>query len=350
MELLLAKLSPRASLDGTRSCVDQDILTKLSDQHRGPEEQKRPLVRNNASPNANTEVTETSGPGPGVNDAEARYDSDTVDTSELLRLKQELHVANSKIALQEQELAQTRVIKHTLDQALGPPSDTDLGSGEVTEQTICNLQDALNTSSYTMNQYRDSWNEQEDEQSDASDSFSGAAYNIARGFWAAPSHSSSISASTAEKGFCEPFPFTGSSVSREQSPWVRSAQNSGFSGPFQSHQALSSPPPSSCNIEPTRFSAGQGQFLRGPGSGVRRQAVQANHAGSCFPFQNSLWEGLAPGPLNIALPRAPGHKQYGSPQHFGMYPVPPTASEFSLTGSNVTSWGAPPVSYPVEIV
>jgi hypothetical protein len=36
------------------------------------------------------------------------------------RLKQELLAANSKIALQEQELAQTRVIKHTLDQALGP--------------------------------------------------------------------------------------------------------------------------------------------------------------------------------------------------------------------------------------
>jgi hypothetical protein len=37
-----------------------------------------------------------------------------IGTVELLRLKQELLAANSKIALQEQELAQTRVIKHTL--------------------------------------------------------------------------------------------------------------------------------------------------------------------------------------------------------------------------------------------
>jgi hypothetical protein len=34
--------------------------------------------------------------------------------------------------LQEQELAQTRVIKHTLDQALGPSSEADFGSREIT--------------------------------------------------------------------------------------------------------------------------------------------------------------------------------------------------------------------------
>jgi hypothetical protein len=50
------------------------------------------------------------------------------NTVELRRLKQELLAANSKIALQEQELAQTRMIKHTLDQALGPPSEADFSS------------------------------------------------------------------------------------------------------------------------------------------------------------------------------------------------------------------------------
>jgi hypothetical protein len=68
------------------------------------------------------------------------------NTGELRRLKQELLAAKSKIALQEQELAQTRVIKHTLDQALGPPSDADFGSREIREQSIGSLQNIFHES------------------------------------------------------------------------------------------------------------------------------------------------------------------------------------------------------------
>ena len=47
-----------------------------------------------------------------------------VEAAEMARLKKELDAAKNQIALQKQELDQTRVIKHTFDQAIGPSSDT----------------------------------------------------------------------------------------------------------------------------------------------------------------------------------------------------------------------------------
>jgi len=49
-----------------------------------------------------------------------------VEAAEMARLKKELDAAKDQIARQKQELDQTRVIKHTFDQAMGPPSDTAL--------------------------------------------------------------------------------------------------------------------------------------------------------------------------------------------------------------------------------
>ncbi|TQB69321.1 Pumilio domain member 9 [Monascus purpureus] len=361
MEKILARLSPRAPLSGTRACADQDILTKLSEQQSLLEEQKRLLVHNNTAPGTNVEVGES--PDISIFPATeslvttggARCESGTVETSELLRLKRELHAANSKIALQEQELAQTRVIKHTLDQALGPPSETDLGGQEVTEQTISNLQNVFNASSYAFNQYQDSWNGQEDEQSDTSEALSGAAYNSARGFWAPSAHPALGNAFTADKPFCESLPLASSSVGQESSRfWTGSAQNTGFPShvPLQSHQILSSPSPGTCSLEP-RFSGDQPQFLQGPGLGPRRQISQVNRTGSCFPIQNPPWGTFSTGPLTHPIPRAPpANRQYGAFQQLGMYPVPschprhigsplsPTATEFTSANSSVTSWGA----------
>src|SRR5699024_3712755 len=110
----------------------------------------------------------------------------SVEATEVLRLKQELLAANSKIALQEQELAQTRVMNHTLDQALGSPSEVDFNGREVSEQTISQLQNAFNASNGVFSQFHDTWNGQEDSRSDVSDALSSGAYNKAQGFWVAP--------------------------------------------------------------------------------------------------------------------------------------------------------------------
>src|SRR2546421_5780372 len=47
------------------------------------------------------------------------------DATEILRVKQELAAAKLMISRQEHELAETRKLKHTMEQAMGPPSEAD---------------------------------------------------------------------------------------------------------------------------------------------------------------------------------------------------------------------------------
>ena len=116
-------------------------------------------------------------------------EDDTIqpDAAELARLKQELNAAKDKIARQEQELSQTRVIKHTFDQAMGPPSEIEFHHhGEVTEQTITHLQSAFNASTRPFTERQDGWTMQDDAQSEVSETLSAGAYNRSHGIWANP--------------------------------------------------------------------------------------------------------------------------------------------------------------------
>ena len=110
---------------------------------------------------------------------------------EMLRLKQELLAAKSKIARMDQELSQTRITKHTLDQAMGPMTETDFPFNkeeDVTEQTISKLQQALNASTRPQGARHDSWVVGDDSRSDTSDAQSAGAYNRApnHGIWGNP--------------------------------------------------------------------------------------------------------------------------------------------------------------------
>jgi hypothetical protein len=70
-----------------------------------------------------------------------------VDVAEMARVKQELEAAKSVISRQEQELAETRNLKQTIDQAMGPPSEVDFGApGDISESAIGHLQSAFNAS------------------------------------------------------------------------------------------------------------------------------------------------------------------------------------------------------------
>lgn len=56
----------------------------------------------------------------------------------MVRLKRELEVAQSRIAMMDRELSQTRITKHTIDEAIGSSSHSNLR--EVTEQLMNRLQ------------------------------------------------------------------------------------------------------------------------------------------------------------------------------------------------------------------
>ncbi|PWY86325.1 pumilio-family RNA binding repeat protein [Aspergillus sclerotioniger CBS 115572] len=363
MEKLLAKLSPKPQSSATKLPVEQDIITRLSEKQILLKTQNHAFVKHRMLPGGDTELSVASSILPARDAHQVsqltdidKSDTASIDISEVLRLKQELLAANSKIALQEQELAQTRVIKHTLDQALGPPSETDFNGREITEQTISNLQSALNSSNQTFSQFQDGWNAQDDSQSDMSDALSAGAYNRARGYWIPPTQqvcSTSISASATERPYGEPLslpnnnPFGGDS----NKFWGNSDTNPSIPGHdiFRSHRVFSGPSQGAYTFD-TRLPEEQARYLQGPGLGPRRSVTQAGRSGSCFPTQSPAWSTLTPGSSDSHGPRSPANRSNNTYQQVGLYPIPqyhqrpvgtplsPTATEFTAPNTNTAPW------------
>lgn len=367
MEKILAKLSPKAQSSGTKPSVNQEILTKLSEQQLLLEKQKSLLSGNSAAPGAHPETGEASSASPRTSGADSlpasvpADDAQSNEVVELHRLRQELFDANSKIAFQEDELAQTRVMKHTLDQALGPPSESDFGGREVTEQTISQLQNAFNASNRSFSQPHDAWNGQDDSPPDICDPLSAGAYNRARGFWVPPTQPApgmNANSPVADKGYGEPWSLPNSYAGQGSSKLWGNAGANPFpnSTSIQPHRALSGSSFGTCGGYDSRFPGDQAQYLQGPGLGPRRPVTQPNRGGSCFPTQNTPWGAFGTAPSGNPIPRSPGSRPCSAYQQVGLYPAPPyhprpigtplspTASEFTSSGSNVLPWGTSSVS------
>ncbi|KAF2271699.1 ARM repeat-containing protein [Westerdykella ornata] len=94
-----------------------------------------------------------------------------VDTAEFQRLKDELQQARNELTRMNQELHTTNQIKSTFDHAMGPSSsDTDYYyKGEVSEQTITQLQSRFNASTRPIVGRLDVWPTQEDNMSEKGD-------------------------------------------------------------------------------------------------------------------------------------------------------------------------------------
>ena len=109
-------------------------------------------------------------------------DATKPDSAEILRMKQELEAAKSVISRQEQELAESRTLKHTMDQAMGPASEIDFGGpNEISQSTIGHLQSAFNATARPFTARTTGWRSQDDSRSDQSD-FSAGSYPP-RGIW-----------------------------------------------------------------------------------------------------------------------------------------------------------------------
>lgn len=99
--------------------------------------------------------------------------------SELAALKAELEAAKGKIARMDQELAQTRITKHTLDQVVGNASDADYPMSTPSEERLNHLP-SLARPQFTRD---NSWATQDDARSDTSDALSASGFNRARAIW-----------------------------------------------------------------------------------------------------------------------------------------------------------------------
>lgn len=145
----------------------------------------------------------------------------TPSDEEVLRLKAELEAAKGKIARMDQELAQSRITKHTLDQAIGNASEADFPLNLQSEERLNHLPQSLNTTIRPHFQRDGSRATQEDARSDTSDALSAGGFNRARAIWgngvkpafkglpaAVPAFQPSEALSTAQwmnRGFGQPF-------------------------------------------------------------------------------------------------------------------------------------------------
>jgi len=106
-------------------------------------------------------------------------DNPTQSVNEVARLKAELEAAKGRIARMDQELAQTRITKHTLDQAIGNVSEVDFPLNHQSDERLNHLPPNLRPQIQRDN----SWAGQDDSRSDTSDALSASGFNRARAIW-----------------------------------------------------------------------------------------------------------------------------------------------------------------------
>lgn len=268
----------------------------------------------------------------------------------MFRLQRELIAANSRIAQQEQELAETRVIKHTIDQALGPPSEAEFDH-DATQQDTGEMQSFFNASAKGFNQDHDPWM-QDDAKSDISESFAASAYNTDRNLWGMPSQAT-FGIQGPEKAFQIASPVMQSLPDATAHPWLGSnntphMQSTGFA---QQHRVFSGP---STALE-GRY-AGEHAYMSGMSLGPRRSVSQMNRAPAYFQSIPSTWAAFGNTITNNATPKAPLSPAFSAYQQIGLYQMPqyqprpigtplsPTAAEFTSSTPSTPSWQGVPVS------
>lgn len=262
------------------------------------------------------------------------------DASEILRVKQELAAAKSMITRQEQELAEARKLKHTMDQAMGPPSEADFANRtDITEQTISHLQSAFNASARPFTCRTDFWPPQEDSRSDNSDGLSAGSYNRSRSIWnnsTQPVFPSGLNTAAQTSRFNNPRGGLGPE-------WNAGYGNQGFDNPKSLGMNQCMVPGSaapSCEFD-GRY--GNDRIpVPGQNIGLRRTMSQFNRSGSNFGSRPTSY-GSYPTPLTNQHPASIA--PMGIPAPVG-YQTRPIRSPLSPTVSDFTSGSVPALGSP----
>ena len=308
------------------------ILAKLYEQRGKIEKQKGQLVStdNNSSHDLEesvpgsvplTPATDTFVGTPPTEDEDSERTLD-LGSVELARLQKELNAAKDKIARQEQELSQTRVIKHTLDQV----------KTESVDQSSSGFPDAFHPSSRLL---------QDDTASEFSDVLSPSGFNRGQNIWnPAPgpafNQQTSQQASIWNSGSYRPF--MNRATPQGLPPLIMPGQqqrnyNAGLSQPNFSNG--------------NRFANDHNQFQGDPG--FRRSNAQNNRVNQTYgPTRNHGWDNFG------ASTDGPPVSAIGTPtayQTMGMYqaptdyqprpigtPLSATAAEFNLGNGPMNPW------------
>lgn len=371
MDRILTKLSPKPY-----SSVDKPFMataTKANPEEKysfQPDTQKRGS-RSISSPTGYTDFDETRGEQPFATQTtkplfnaspladgggpEPFMNKDGVETPEMLRLKRELIAANSRIAQQEQELAQNRVMNHTIDQVLGPPSEVDFGGRDITDHTISNLQSAFNASAKISNDRLD-WIP-DDAKSDVSDALSAGAYNRGRGLWALPSQTTLGSHQANTKGYQDMSGVARGGILPDPTlnAWTTSTVTPSLNAHVlpQSHRVFSGP----ATAFDGRYASEQAQYVNGMSFAPRRSISYMNRATAYFPAMQTTWTPFNGGSPNNFAGRTPATSPFNTYQQVGVYQMPqyqsrpvgtplsPTAAEFTSNAPASDTWSGSVVCY-----
>ncbi|KUJ09116.1 pumilio-family RNA binding repeat protein-like protein [Mollisia scopiformis] len=179
MDKLLAKLSEQQAVlanqrEALKSSEDNIALARTLDYIQATSSSV-PITSANESQNVSAAPTAPTTSPPSI----SGEDPAAPNAEEVARLKAELEFAKGKIALMDEELAQTRITKHTIDQAIGGASEADFPLSSQVDDRLNHLPPVVRPQIQRDN----SWAAQDDARSDTSDALSATGFNRARAIW-----------------------------------------------------------------------------------------------------------------------------------------------------------------------
>lgn len=218
MDKLLAKLSEQEAVltgqrEALRSSEDNAALARTLEYINNTTTPPVIVTPANGSSSASTVPTAPTTSPPSLTEEGAS----SVPASELARLQAELALAKGKIARMDEELAQTRITKHTIDQAIGGASEMDFPLNQVGADRLQQLPTIVRPQPMRDN----SWATREDNNSDTSDALSATGFNRARAAFNSGRPSFSASAPM-------PMAYNQPPAALASAPW----QSRGYGQPF----------------------------------------------------------------------------------------------------------------------
>ncbi|CZR53744.1 related to RNA-binding protein pumilio [Phialocephala subalpina] len=336
MDKLLAKLSEQQAVlasqrEALKSSDDTIAYARTLDYIATTTSSSLPITPANESQNISNAPTAPTTSPPSLHGE----DGSTPSAEEVARLKAELELAKGKIARMDEELAQTRITKHTIDQAIGGASEADFPLNQ-TDDRFQHLPPVVRPQIQRDN----SWAAQEDNRSDTSDALSATGFNRARAIW----NGGVKPAFPIMQGYEQP------STALANAQWM----NRGFSQPFvdASMQFQAAPP---MNAFRNDRMMPESDLLMPHLPRRNQPAGRFNNrsSGNSYPYasSNSSFDGFTPsstpyGSVGGLTPTIPG---MGAPMgmnmnaNMGMYggyqpqpigtPLSPHAPEFTSSGS-----------------
>lgn len=272
-----------------------------------------------------------------ANTAKDEDDKLRIEASDMARLKKELDDAKDQIARQKQELDQTRVIKHTFDQAMGPPSEVALSP----RTDVTDPANAFMTSNRPLGNIQGHWRH-EDARSDGSDVV--GPFTAVPNAWSGSTRPSFNVAQQTDSSWGQPGPRS----------WGQRAMGNALPSPLLASQQPPiqqrnySVPVSPVSGGGTRGMNDFGQFSQARGYGHLNPRDNRNapsyqrgngwdvYTGGPGPMDGMNLGGMSPGSTYQSLGMYPSAYQ---PRPIGT-PLSPTAAEFRAGQASASPWNS----------